>query len=122
MMGLELFSYGACFLPFIERQIVHPPRRFSALFSGKQGDGPFKSLVHPSRHPRGHLIQFLCGSVFRKLDERSNSILGAAWARVGLERPHFFVACAPKRVFGVVPAHARGRKVSTMQMSAISIP
>ncbi len=122
MRALELFSYHVRFLHLIGRQIVHPPKRFAALFSAEQGDGHFKSLGHPSRCPRRHLSEFLSGSVFKKLDELSTAFWARAWARGGLERPHLFLACAPKKVFGVVPAHTGARKVSTMQVSAISIP
>jgi len=40
---------------------------------------------------------------------------------VGWSDPTFF-SLAPKKVFGVVPAHTRPRKVSMMQLFTISIP
>jgi hypothetical protein len=50
-------------------------------------------------------------------------ILGFSKAErvVGWSGPTFF-SLSPKKVFGAVPAHSCARKVSMMQMSAISIP
>lgn len=122
MRALELFSHRACFLHFIERQIVHSPSRFSVLFLEKSGDGQLECPRHPSRHPWRHPSEFLSGSVFKKLDELSTTFWPRLGRVVGWNDPTFSVASAPKRIFGVVPAQTCPRKVSTMQMSAISIP
>ena len=80
-----------------------------------------KLAVHHVGHTRVHLTD----SVSHRGTKQFAATRYSFWARSGrggLERPRFFVACAPKKVFGVIPAHTCARKVSTMQMDAISIP
>jgi hypothetical protein len=118
----ELFSSLARFLHSLGRQFADATRGFFAFFSTKRGELCGKHSIHPVVHLRVHL----CESRNSPNEKNFNAQRCEFWARAkhrsGLERPHFFLACAPKNGFGVVPAHTCARKVCTMQMSAISIP
>ena len=99
--------------------------RIAAFYAGLQrvvSEWGEKHAIHPVVHLRVHLSE--------SHNSHENTNLNArrceSWARVkhqiGLERPHFFYPFAPKKVLGVVPAHICARRVSTMEMFAISIP
>jgi hypothetical protein len=83
---------------------------------------PAQRCAKRAVHSLGYHRVQLTDSVNHSRIKRFGAAHCHSWARDGLERPRFFLACAPKKVFGVVPSHTRGRKVSTMQMPAISIP
>ena len=120
--NLELFSHLAHFLHFIGRRFARATTAFSTFISAKRGERCKKHRVHHVVHLRVHLSEPSNSRKKRKLNTRRCEFWARAKHRSGLERPHFFISGAPKKVFGVVPAHTRTRKVSTMQMSAISIP
>jgi len=101
---------------FYTSQLQHSSHISFALTEGK-GDGCLKGSVHHPRHHRVHLSN----SVRHRANKNLSETHRAFWPRRGRVLG-WNVACAPKKVFGVVPAHTRARKVSTMQMSAISIP
>ena len=118
----ELFSCSAHFLHFFARRIFNALTAFLRFLLAKKGERCMKQAVHRVGSPSRSSHRFGKSPKNEKVRSDALPILGAAWPRDGLERPHFFLARAPKKVCGVVPAHTRARKVSTMQMSAISIP
>ena len=115
-----------------EKKLPHDSKFFSlhtsriaAFYQGflrVTGERCATHAVHPIVHLHVHLSASSNSRKKKKLHARAYAFWAAAWARGGLERPHFFSACAPKKFVGVVPAHTRAPKESMMQMSAISIP
>jgi hypothetical protein len=102
-----------------------PTSRSAAFYQGSlrvTGERCATHAVHPVVHPRVHPSNSDNSRKEENLDARRCEFWARSKHRSGLERPHLFAACAPKKVFGVVPAHTCARKVCTMQMSAISIP
>jgi hypothetical protein len=118
----ELFSCFAHFLHFFERSVAHATTAFPAFFFPKKGEHCAKRPVHPLRPHRVHLTDLVNHSKI-KMFAASHC---RSWARrgrvVGWNDPTFSSLARPKRFLGSFPAHTRVRKVSAMQMSAISIP
>ncbi len=118
----ERFSCLAHFLHFLGRQFGHAARGFLALFSVKQGERYFTYAVHRVLHPRVHPLNPLTNLQTKHLTTLRCAFWSWRGRGVGWNDPAFCRTVRPKGFSGVVPAHSRGRKVSTMQMSAISIP
>src|SRR5579863_3010680 len=118
----ELFSFSTHFLHFVCGNEFRVRELLSRLLLCEKGDGCLKVSVHRPRHHRVHLANSV-----RHREKKNLSVTRRAfWPRrgrvLGWNDPTLPVARAPKKFFGVVPAHTRARKVSTMQMSAILIP
>lgn len=118
----ELFSFSAHFLHFLGRQFGQAAREFLALFSVKQGERHFTCAVHPPVHRLVHPIGLITSLCIKHLAMPQCVFWTWRGRGVGWNDPAFCRTVRPKGFSGVVPAHSRGRKVSTMQMSAISIP
>ena len=110
----------------IESKFFSPlTSRIAAFYQGflrVAGERRATHAVHPIVHPRVHLSESGNSQKEKNLDARRWEFWALPKHRSGLERPRPFATCAPKEVLGVVPAHSRVRKVSTMQKSAICIP
>jgi hypothetical protein len=93
MIG-KFFPFGISQIPCVLAAIVRV-----------KGDGFAKQRNHPSRHPRVHLS--VSASTLRiKQFAMTDSAFWPQRGRVlGWNDPTFCLACAPKRVCGVVPAH-----------------
>lgn len=120
--NLELFSHLAHFLHFFGSGLLSAFAVSRKLLLAKHGERCGKHAVHRVVHPRIHLSESSNSPNEKNLNTRRCVFWARARHRSELERPHLFAACTPKKVLGVVPAHTRARKVSTMQMSAIPIP
>src|SRR6266478_6445763 len=120
----ELFSFSTHFLHFVGRKNGRAAKAFSAFFSAQKGERSFTYAVHRVLHPRVHPLDPLTNLQTKHL----TMLRCAFWSwrgrgrGVGWNDPAFCRTVRPKGFSGVVPAHSRGRKVSAMQMSAISIP
>lgn len=102
-----------------------PTSRSAAFYQGflrVTGERCATHAVHPVVHPRVHPSNLDNSRKEKNVDALRREFWARAKHRSGLERPHFFLACAPKKVFRVVPAHTCARKVCTMQMCAIPNP
>src|SRR6267143_1435264 len=117
----ELFSFSTHFLHFVGRQNGHPTKAFSALFSPRKGERYFTCAVHPPVHHLVHPIGLITGLRIQHLAMPQCVFWTWRGRGVGWNDPAFCRTVRPKGLSGLVPAHSRGRKVSTMQMSAISI-
>jgi hypothetical protein len=115
--NLELFSHLAHFLHFIGRQFTRATIAFSTFISAKKGERCKKYPVHHVVHLRVHLSEPSNSRKKRKLNTRRCEFWARAKHRSGLERPHFFIAGAPKKVFGVVPAQLAGLKEARLHTS-----
>lgn len=118
----ELLSDFAHFLHFFDSSLLSAFAASRRLSLAKRGERSGKHAVHRIVHPRVHPGESSKSRREEKLDAQRCEFWAHARHGSGLERPRLFAACAPKRVLGVVPAHTRARNVSTMQVSAISIP
>src|SRR5215472_313694 len=92
------------------------------VFCTLEGERHPKHTVHRGVHLRVHLGDSSNSRKENHLNARRGEIWAHAKHRSGLERPPFFSACAPKKAFGVVPAHWLSPKVRIMHSLAISIP
>src|SRR6266446_8603777 len=118
----EKVSCLAHFLHFFDRQNGRTTKAFSALFSPQRGEGYFTYVVHRVVHPRVHPLNPLTNVQTKHLTMLRCAFWTWRGRGVGWNDPAFCRTVRPKGFSGVVPAHSRGRKVSAMQMSAISIP
>jgi hypothetical protein len=118
----ELFSFSTHFLHFVGRQNGHASKAFSAFFSAKKGERYFTCAVHRVLHPNVHPVGLITGLQSKHLAMPKRAFWTWRGRGVGWNDPAFCRTVCPKGFSEVVPAHSRGRKVSTMQMSAISIP
>src|SRR5215831_4412568 len=92
------------------------------VFCTLEGERHPKHAVHRDVHLRVHLGDSSNSRKEKQLNPRRGETWARAKHRSGLERPRFSSACAPKKVFGVVPAHTLSRKVRIMHSIAIPIP
>jgi len=119
---LELFSRVIQFFHIFSVGRPRVPASFSSLRFVKKGERCAKQVVHPSVNRSVHQTS----SAGRRRIKRFEATHCSFWAQrgrvLGWNDPTFSSLARPKKVFGVVPAHTRARKVSTMQLFAISIP
>jgi hypothetical protein len=110
-------------------QLQHSSHISFALTRGK-GERCLKVSVHhmsesvssPSASPSRSPERFCKSSTEKKLDLTHRAIWPRRGRVLGWNDPTFLLACAPKRVCGVVPAYTLSPKGCTVQMFAIQIP
>src|SRR6266852_958683 len=118
----ELFSFSTDFLHFVGRKNGRATKAFSAFFSTQKGERYFTYAVHCVLHSCVHPLDRLTNLQTKHLTMLRCALWSWRGRAVGWNDPAFCRTVRPKGFSGVVPAHSRGRKVCTMQMSAISIP
>src|SRR5260370_24615930 len=118
----ELFPLSTRFLHFVGKQNGHATTAFSAFFSAEKGERFFTGVVHRVLHLRVHPVNPLTNLHTKHLSMPHCAFWSWRGRGVGWNDPAFCRTVRPKGFSGGVPAHSRGRKVCTMQMSSISIP